>query len=32
MNRFREKGYIEYDSPTGKIQVYVSLLLAVLGG
>jgi CRP-like cAMP-binding protein len=32
MNRFREKGYIEYDGHNGTIQVYVSLLLTVLGG
>ena len=32
MNRFREKGYIEYNSHTGTIHVYASLLLTVLGG
>jgi CRP/FNR family transcriptional regulator, cyclic AMP receptor protein len=31
MNKFRERGFISYDS-AGRIQVYVGLLLSVLGG
>ena len=31
MNRFREKGYISYDSHSGRIEVYTALLLSVLG-
>ncbi len=30
MNRFREKGFVSYDS-SGRIQVYTALLLSVLG-
>ncbi len=32
MNKFREKGFISYDSHSGKIEVYAGLLLSVLGG
>lgn len=32
MNKFREKGFIGYDSHIGKIEVYAALLLSVLGG
>lgn len=32
MNKFREKGFIRYDSHTGRIEVYAALLLSVLGG
>jgi CRP/FNR family cyclic AMP-dependent transcriptional regulator len=32
MNKFREKGFISYDSHTGKIEVHTALLLSVLGG
>lgn len=32
MNKFREKGFIGYDSHSGKIEVYTALLLSVLGG
>lgn len=31
MNRFREKGYISYNSHSGRIEVYTALLLSVLG-
>lgn len=31
MNRFREKGFISYDS-RGRLQVYTALLLSVLAG
>jgi CRP/FNR family cyclic AMP-dependent transcriptional regulator len=32
MNQFREKGFIRYNSHSGKIEVYTALLLSVLGG
>jgi hypothetical protein len=32
MNKFREKGFISYESHSGKIEVYTALLLSVLGG
>jgi hypothetical protein len=31
MNKFRDQGYISYDSH-GRIQVYTALLLTVIGG
>lgn len=31
MNRFREKGFISYNSHSGRIEVYAGLLLSVLG-
>ena len=31
MNRFREKGFISYDSHSGRIEVCTALLLSVLG-
>jgi CRP/FNR family transcriptional regulator, cyclic AMP receptor protein len=32
MNQFRKKGFIRYDSHSGKIEVYTALLITVLGG
>ncbi|MEO8317576.1 MAG: Crp/Fnr family transcriptional regulator [Bradyrhizobium sp.] len=32
MNRFREKGFINYDRHSGKIEIYAALLLSVLNG
>lgn len=31
MNKFREKGFISYNSHSGRIEVYAALLLTVLG-
>ena len=32
MNQYREKGFISYNSHSGRIDVYTALLLSVLGG
>lgn len=32
MNSFRERGFISYNSHSGRIEVYAALLLSVLGG
>jgi CRP/FNR family transcriptional regulator, cyclic AMP receptor protein len=32
MNKFREKGFISYDSHSGRIEVYAEMLFSVLGG
>jgi CRP/FNR family transcriptional regulator, cyclic AMP receptor protein len=32
MNKFREKGFISYDSHSGRVEVYAEMLLSVLGG
>ncbi len=32
MNKFREKGFIRYDSHNGRIEVCAAMLLSVLGG